>query len=662
MHPTRVLILAVLAAFALLSTRASARPLDEWTIATLNEGCVNAEGASLAASVPSDLLMRAWFKWEKARDYQADKFVLPAARARGASFGGGTTVSALYRQENGLTPEQWRRLATRDPFGHIIPAWNDKRVAHGALSSEEYLDYVLKFCYAQIDAGVDNLFMDEVEACYSGFEGFDDPAMAKFAAWLIHKYCDGQGWAPKDARWRDKFGLDLADPEMCPDGTIKSFNYRAYLYKRDFAADPYAEDNPLRLDFGWPGSGEDTFWGWRNDWAWKYLCDHLRDYAKKKGREVLLTANGLHKYVDYQVSGFWIEWVGDRKHVTTNASYLRKYRRAVLTAYDLAGKQVPVVFFHDWGFEGFPFGELSPDNRIRWIKIYAPEVFAAGGLFCWPVNIAAPEDLEVMKHYIAWYDTHRALFHGGAMVPTRQVMVSDSHVTTALWELGAQKKRVIHFINHSYDRDIVPVDNLAVTLPSGSKPLTATWVSPEIPADRPVTFAYADGALTFKTPRIEGYGALVLSYDELPKNDQLAARTVELLTRGAWARPGVNRFTVTADGKVNNPDQLYSCLQGRLHPDLRNNPTFVVDYPADGKFLVHVNSVAASGANLEFYLDGKLVLRQDLPDLDKQNDGGAAEYDQEYGIDVPRGKHEVRLDNTGGDWLSVDYFLLINYK
>ena len=658
--PALLLLIALVC--VLCPGSASARPLDAWTTATLNEGCWNADGAALAASVPSDLLMRGWFKWEKARDYQAEKFLIPIAKARGGSFGGGTTVSALYRGENGLTPAEWRKLATRDPFGHIIPAWNDKHVAHGALSDEAYLEFVLKWCYQQIDAGVDNLFMDEVEAAYSQFEGFDDAAMAKFAAWLTRKYCDGQGWKADDPRWKEKLGIDLTNREVCPDGTIKSFNYRGYLAAHDFAADPYAEDNPLKPEFGQPGSGEDTFWGWRNDWAWKYLCDHIRAYSKQKNREVLITANGLHKYVDYQVYGFWIEWAGERKHVSTNAVYLRKYRNAVQTGCDLAGKKVPVVFFHDWGFDGFPFSELPPADRIRWMKVYAPEIQAAGGIFVWPVNIAGPEDLPVMKQYIAWYDAHRSLFHGGEAIPTRQIIVSNPNVANALWEFPAEKKRVVHLINHNYDRDIVPVTGITVTLPSGRKPLSATWASPEIGADKPLEFTFADNAVTIKPPRIEGYGAIVLAYDELPKGDLAAGQVVEVLPRMAWGKAGWNRFTVAPDGKVNNQDQLYNCLQGRLHPDIRNNPTFVVDYPRDGKFMAHVNSVASAGANLEFYLDGKLFLRQQLPDLDKQNDASANEYDQDFGIDVPKGKHEIRLDNTGGDWLAVDYFSLVGYR
>jgi hypothetical protein len=102
-------------------------------------------------------------------------------------------------------------------------------------------------------------------------------------------------------------------------------------------------------------------------------------------------------------------------------------------------------------------------------------------------------------------------------------------------------------------------------------------------------------------------------------------------------------------------------VQGKLHPDLRNNPTFVVDYAQEGQFVVHVNSVAVLGAVLQIWVDGQLALSQDLPDLDKKNDAGAGEYDQDFAIPVPKGRHEIRVDNEGGDWLSVDYFLLVNY-
>ena len=202
---------------------ASGKALSDCTVWTLNEGCWDRPAADLAASVPSDYLMRAWFKWWQARDYQKEKLVIPIAKSHGALFGGGITVSALYRDENGLSEERWRRLATRDPSGQIPQGWGKANIAHGAIGSEEYLDYCLGWCYAQIDAGADSIFLDEVEGAYSPLEGFDDASITKFAGWLTRRYCGALGWIPRDPRWSERLKIDTTDPQECPDGTDRQF-------------------------------------------------------------------------------------------------------------------------------------------------------------------------------------------------------------------------------------------------------------------------------------------------------------------------------------------------------------------------------------------------------------------------------------------------------
>lgn len=52
----------------------------------------------------------------------------------------------------------------------------------------------------------------------------------------------------------------------------------------------------------------------------------------------------------------------------------------------LAGRKVPVVLFHDWGFEGFPWMEISPDDRRLWIRVRGAEIYVAGGFFAFPVQ------------------------------------------------------------------------------------------------------------------------------------------------------------------------------------------------------------------------------------------------------------------------------------
>jgi len=121
-----------------------------------------------------------------------------------------------------------------------------------------------------------------------------------------------------------------------------------------------------------------------------------------------------------------------------------------------------------------------------------------------------------------------------------------------------------------------------------------------------------------------------------------------------WARPEANIFEVDLYGGVANLSQLGGFVQGRYHPELKNNPTFIVDFMYGGEAIIHVNSVANSGAVLELYVDGLLVKTVPLPDLDGQNDAAVNEYDLDVAIPVPPGNHEIRLENRGNDWFTFD--------
>jgi len=122
-----------------------------------------------------------------------------------------------------------------------------------------------------------------------------------------------------------------------------------------------------------------------------------------------------------------------------------------------------------------------------------------------------------------------------------------------------------------------------------------------------------------------------------------------------WARPEANLFRVDADGTMSNASQFCYFIQGRAHPELRNNPTFVVTFPFGGDILIHINSVASSGADLEIYDNGSRVDAMSLPDRDHGNDAFVDEYDLKVSVPLSPGTHEIRLDNSGGDWLSIDY-------
>ena len=108
-------------------------------------------------------------------------------------------------------------------------------------------------------------------------------------------------------------------------------------------------------------------------------------------------------------------------------------------------------------------------------------------------------------------------------------------------------------------------------------------------------------------------------------------------------------------GLVQNAEALNGCMQGKLHQDLYNPPTFLVNALAEGKLQIKVRAVSMGGARFEYRVDGQTRQTEDLPDKDGKNDGNAPEYDKVLTFTVPAGKHRLTLDNVGADWANVSW-------
>lgn len=137
-----------------------------------------------------------------------------------------------------------------------------------------------------------------------------------------------------------------------------------------------------------------------------------------------------------------------------------------------------------------------------------------------------------------------------------------------------------------------------------------------------------------------------------------------------WGKPEVTTFEVSPVGEVNDPAQVPQLLHGQGHRDLQTPITFVVTYPEAGKFAVHVDTVSKSGL-LKVFLDGKQVAQFDLPcgeSLGKtsvfreQWNLWETTYDQDFTVDVPAGRHEIRLENEGGDWIRVQSYKFLGAR
>lgn len=554
---TAVVIFAAAAACALLSAlifpsgaraqeRAPVSDIRDATVYTVNESVTDAYGVELAGKVKTHVALRGWFKWAGAPEYAAFAWVVPEMHKKGILFSGGVTVSAIYKNENGLTDERFNDLATRDAAGDLYFAFGNPATNyfHGAIDNPAYLDYVLSFAYSQIDNGIDAIFMDEVHGAYMPGEGYDDYAMVGFRDYLLKKYVGGAGWAADDPRWTGKFNIPLDDPAVCPDGTMRTFSYRDYLKRAGFAKAPFTSGNPLADEWGFvshlaPADISLNYASERGDRAWKYLADKIREYAAGKGRKVFITANGNNRYVDFQIDGLWYEWIiRDEKTGATvphcppfeacgfkaaaegrmdgSLSLMMKWKTVIDHGRILAGPGVPVVFFHDWGPPGIPFVTLSTEDKINWIRLYGAEIYSAGGFFAFPVSGPTGDASktgildEIIRQAGFFNDygdlyrnvTETDIFGGG-------VKVSAPDVVTSVAVQQQPRRKIVHLINHNYaGGKIIAQKDIIVAVPLKKPPRAVRIVSPDFAEIAAPDFTHARGALKVKIPLIEAYAVI----------------------------------------------------------------------------------------------------------------------------------------------------------
>ncbi|MFH1784064.1 MAG: DUF5060 domain-containing protein [bacterium] len=123
-----------------------------------------------------------------------------------------------------------------------------------------------------------------------------------------------------------------------------------------------------------------------------------------------------------------------------------------------------------------------------------------------------------------------------------------------------------------------------------------------------------------------------------------------------WERSTQASFKIDTKGKISSFEGLSRFIQGRAHKDMKVSPNFEVNYPFDGTFTVNVSMVSESDANISLYLDGKLKLDEKI---NYPEDG--KHTIRSYNINVPAGKHVVKIANNGKDWFRIRDIVLSNY-
>lgn len=119
-------------------------------------------------------------------------------------------------------------------------------------------------------------------------------------------------------------------------------------------------------------------------------------------------------------------------------------------------------------------------------------------------------------------------------------------------------------------------------------------------------------------------------------------------------------FQIDENGNVDQQESLSAILSGGggRRP---SSVGFTVEYPVGGEFTIYVTELRDTEptSQLTVILNGEQVLEKDLPPLDVENFNPVM-YNQTFTIDIPKGFHNIRIENTGGGSF-VTAFELKNY-
>ena len=491
----------------------------------------------IAELVP-DIVPRAWNRWDRDGLQPSDfNFQAPAAaHAQGTLFIGATTASVLFGDE-----PVFQQAATCNAAGQLVPHGGNGTSTYyrASIASPAYQDYLVKIGEIQIDGGVDGLFFDEQlgtynGATYDGNEGFDDANIADFGGYLCAKY---PGLTAD--QWTARFGIVAADGLDCSlsaDKRGRGFDYRGYMARRGFQQVPMSVGNPLAAEWGWSGantrvdlsSGSFTT-TYANLVYWHSIVLRLRNYARQKyGREILITANGIFPFVDFQMPNMY-EYNSDAPdgstedylpltgggHFDGTRSWqpaLRKFRQI---SRKLVGYDMPMTLFIDWpGQLMNTYYQLPLQDRQDYMRCFTAESYANGILFSLPLLTSMPGDptadqLGMMGQFRQlrdFYKGHETLYHGETDTG-KQAAVAVPNVMQNLVGLP-DGSRVLHLVNHNYAGGFVAQTNVAVSFPMAQRPSSVTLASPDFPSDQAADFTYADGQVQVTVPQLVSYVAV----------------------------------------------------------------------------------------------------------------------------------------------------------
>lgn len=117
-----------------------------------------------------------------------------------------------------------------------------------------------------------------------------------------------------------------------------------------------------------------------------------------------------------------------------------------------------------------------------------------------------------------------------------------------------------------------------------------------------------------------------------------------------WGLAPAGAFTVNADGTIMpSSNQLGQYLYGSsFNTQNRNPPTFTVNYPVAGQFVVNTGGSTGTAPKVTIYVDGVEELNQN------------AAINSSYAVNIAAGAHTIKVDNLGTDWILIANYTFTN--
>jgi dienelactone hydrolase/uncharacterized protein YdcH (DUF465 family) len=162
------------------------------------------------------------------------------------------------------------------------------------------------------------------------------------------------------------------------------------------------------------------------------------------------------------------------------------------------------------------------------------------------------------------------------------------------------------------------------------------------------------------------------------KNKQLGKRYYDLFLKTSDSWKMVNKeLTISRDFHPDNPQFLpgkyfHGALLKKEIEGRKPGPVlFHVDFPSKGEFIFYIETVSDTGI-IKISLDKKKLKTFTFmtgpvgkgPWVDSRIVGQVyqCDYNKEYSVKIPAGKHDIVIQNMGTDWLSVGYFVFTKYS